>query len=257
MIVFEIYNIKGGVGKTAGAVNLAYLASKEGLRTLIVDLDPQAACSFYLRTEPGLRTGKKSWIKDNKKILRNVMGTDYRNLEILPADFSYRNLDLMLSEMKKPKKRLTRGLKPASEIYDVLFLDCPPNITLVSENVFNAADHILVPVIPTVLSARTFEQLREFLDGHKRKSGKIIPFYSMVEKRKKLHREMIQTLNRDFAIFLNAQIPYSSLIEKMGIYREPVECFAQSAPASKAYRKLWKEIKKVSNLDSLHYPITK
>jgi cellulose biosynthesis protein BcsQ len=249
MKIFALYNIKGGVGKTAGAVNLSYLSARDGFHTLIIDLDPQAACSFYLRTDPGISTGRKSWLKGKKKIIGSIKGTDYRNLEILPSDFSHRNLDLILSEMKKPKKRLARGLRPMTGIYDVIFIDCPPNITLVSENVFNAADHIIIPVIPTVLSARTFAQLDDFLGTGYAEAGKLIPFFSMVEKRKNLHLEMIRQLSSAPANFLKTQIPYASLVEKMGSHREPVECFAPASPAAKAYRQLWKEIKKVTKLE--------
>ncbi len=248
MNVFAMHNIKGGVGKTAGAVNLAYLSARDGYRTLIIDLDPQAACSFYLRTEADTQRGKKSLLKGSKKILRFIKGTNYRNLDILPADFSLRNLDLVISQMNKPRKRLAKGLIFLRESYDVVFIDCPPNITLVSENVFNAADYILIPVIPTTLSVRTYQQLYEFLVERDGKSGKIMPFFSMVEKRKKLHRDTIQAYGSNKAVFLKAIIPYSSIVEKMGIYREPVELYASASPAAKAYRRLWKEIKKLSKL---------
>ena len=244
MIVLALYNIKGGVGKTAGAVNLAYLSAKEKNRTLIVDLDPQGSCSFYLRTEPGISTGKKSWLQGKDKILQDIKGTNYRNLDILPADFSFRNLDLLLSEMKKPKKRIARSLHPMAGRYDVVFFDCPPNITLVSENIFHSADIILVPLIPTTLCIRTFTQLGAFLDLQKGKTGKVIPFFSMVERRKKLHQEVITGFRSEIPAVLKSQIPYASLIEKMGIYREPVDRYAGSSPAAGAYRRLWKEIKR-------------
>jgi len=248
MIVYAMYNIKGGVGKTAAAVNLAYLSALDGYRTLIIDLDPQAACSFYLRTEGGNQPGKKTLLRGSKKIMRNIKGSDYRNLDILPADFSLRNLDLVISQMKKPRKRLAKGLKYLRKSYDVMVIDCPPNITLVSENVFNAADYILVPVIPTTLSVRTYQQLYEFLVDQDGNSDKIKPFFSMVEKRKKMHRDIIQTYSSNKTVFMNAVIPYSSLVEKMGIYRAPVELYASTSPAAKAYRRLWKEIKKLSKL---------
>ncbi len=248
MIIFALYNIKGGVGKTAGAVNLAYLASQEGYKTLIVDLDPQASGTFYFRTEPGITVGKKLLLEGNKIITRSIKGTDYRNLDILPADFSFRNLDLVLTEMKKPKRRLGKSLKPIIRNYDITFLDCPPNITLVSENVFNVADIILAPVVPTTLAVRTYQQLKGFLEGKKNKAGKITPYFSMVERRKKLHLEIINEMRKNDTKFLETIIPYASDIEKMGVNREPVDCFAHSSQAAKAYRQLWKEIKKISKL---------
>ncbi|MCW9078425.1 MAG: AAA family ATPase, partial [Gammaproteobacteria bacterium] len=147
MKIIGVYNIKGGVGKTATAVNIAHLAAKSGLRTLIWDLDPQAAATFYLRVKPK--------VKRSNKLLRGkgglddvVKGSDYPNLDLLPADFSYRNMDLVLGENKKPTMRLLRLLRPLSEMYDLVVLDCPPSISLVSENIFRAADALLLPTIP-------------------------------------------------------------------------------------------------------------
>ena len=163
MKVFACYNIKGGVGKTATTVNLAYLASQEGARTLIWDLDPQGAASFYLRIKPKIKGGTKALVKQKKEMDEFIKGSDYENLDLLPADFSYRNMDLILEDSKKPLRRLRKILKPLADEYDLLFLDCPPSISLVSENVFNAAHALLIPPIPTVLSLRTLQQIEDFL----------------------------------------------------------------------------------------------
>ena len=96
-----------------------------------------------------------------------VKGSDYPNLDLLPADFSYRNMDLLLGENKKPTMRLLKLLRPLSQQYDLVVLDCPPSISLVSENIFRAADALLLPTIPTTLSLRTMQQLLDFMEGHK------------------------------------------------------------------------------------------
>ena len=81
---------------------------------------------------------------------------------------------------------------PLANEYDYVFLDCPPSISLVSENVFRAADALLVPLIPTTLSLRTLAQLDAFLADHPaRKKQPVLAFFSMVDQRKKLHRELI------------------------------------------------------------------
>jgi len=86
---------------------------------------------------------------------------------LLPADFSFRNLDLVLDAKKKPTQQLKKLLKPLAAEYDYIFLDCPPNISLLSEAVFEAADILLSPIIPTTLSLRTLEQLKEFIEDNK------------------------------------------------------------------------------------------
>ena len=163
MKILATYNIKGGVGKTSTAVNLSYLAAQDGLRVLLWDLDPQAAASYLFRIRPRVKGGGKALIKGSREIDDSIKGTDFADLDLLPADFTYRNLDLVLGATKKPTRRIARLLAPLSDQYDVIFLDCPPGISLLSESVLQAADSLLVPLIPTVLSLRTLDQLTDFL----------------------------------------------------------------------------------------------
>jgi cellulose biosynthesis protein BcsQ len=245
MIVISLYNIKGGVGKTATAVNLSYLAAKEGKSTLLYDLDPQSSSTYYFRIKPKMKTGLKPLVKGKKSLEKNIKGTDFNHLDLLPADFSLRNMDIMLDNVKGSKQRLKSVLKIFKGEYDYIFLDCPPNITLVSENIFYASDLILVPVIPTTLSSRTFEKLLTFFKKNKMPVNKIVPFFSMVEIRKNMHKDSIETLKKQYPFFLNNRIPYSSIVEKMGIHRQPVSSFSPRSIPSQQYEALWGEVKKV------------
>jgi chromosome partitioning protein len=241
-----LYHIKGGVGKTATAVNLSYLAAQDGDKTLLIDLDPQGSASFYFRVRPSKNLKSRLLLKGGNKVDKNIKGTDYENLDILPATLSYRKLDLRLNSLKKSKIRLKNVLQPFVKEYKFIFIDSPPNITLVSENIFNAASVILVPVIPTTLSILTYEKLFQFFKDQKLDQSKIIAVFSMVEKRKKMHREiMSEMLEQDKRNFLTSYIPYSADVENMGIYREPVVCFKQKSIASKSYQSLWSELKQL------------
>ncbi len=246
MKVIGCYNLKGGVGKTATAVNLASLAANEGKQTLIWDLDPQGAATYYFRIQPKVKGGGQGLLKKKKKRSLDplIKGTDFESLDLLPADFSYRNLDLVLEENKKPTKQLSRLLKPLSQEYDCIFLDCPPSISLVSENIFRIADALLVPMIPTTLSARTLDQLQEFLASHAFNPNlQCMPFFSMVDRRKRLHTDLMAELPKQYPDFLRTSIPYSAEVERMGIYRMPVVLKNPDNPASKAYGNLWQEVK--------------
>ncbi len=242
MKVLATYNAKGGVGKTAAAVNLAYLAARGGARTLVWDLDPQGAATFYFRVQPKVKGGAKKLLKKGEDAGARVRGTDFEHLDLLPSDLSYRHMDLDLDRTKKPARRLRKVLEPLAGEYDFAFLDCPPSLSLVSEAVWGAADALLVPVIPTTLSLRTLEQLtaweaREGLGG-----AALLPFFSLVDRRKRLHRELLASAPGEHPGFLAAAIPYASEVEQMGVKREPLGAFSPRSVPALAYEALWAEV---------------
>jgi chromosome partitioning protein len=241
--VIASYNIKGGVGKTAAAVNLSYLAAWEGNSTLVWDLDPQGAASFYFRVKPKVKGGTHGLLKRKRELDDAIKATDYPQLDLIPADFSYRNMDLTLEQFRNSSNRLRKLIKPLRDEYDYLFLDCPPSISLVSENVFQAADILLVPTIPTTLSLRTLYQLLHFCDSRKYRHLTILPFFSMVDRRKILHRDMVEDPPRMHCRLLAHSIPYASEVEQMGVRRAALETYAHSSRAAEAYRALWHELK--------------
>ena len=249
MKVIALYNIKGGVGKTATCVNLAYSCAKSGLKTLLWDLDSQGAASYYFNVKPEVKGGTKKLFK-TKAIAELVKETDIGNLDLLPADFSYRHMDLFLDSEKKPKKRMNEFLSRFEDDYDVLFLDCPPSFSLVSENIFNSADVMLVPLIPTTLSMRTYDQILDYVSEHKKLTLKVMPFFSMVDKRKKLHAETIADHDHRIKGVLQTGIPYLSIIEYMGVHRAPVGLFAPKSQASGLFDQLWTEIVLRAKLNS-------
>ena len=244
MIVFGIYNIKGGVGKTAASVNLSYLSSLDGYKTLLWDLDPQGSSSFYYDKEPGNDASLKKIITGKVELKDIITETDYRKLHIIPSDFSYRHMDTILDQVKKSKKRIKEALKELKNDYDVVFLDCPPGISILAENIFHACDYILVPTVPTPLCLRTYEQIISFLEEEELNTSTVIPFFSMVEGRKSVHQNMMKELIRKMHNLCSSAIPFMADVEKMGIYRKPVVEFSPNSKAAASFKALWKEIKK-------------
>jgi chromosome partitioning protein len=144
--------------------------------------------------------------------------------------------------MAKSRKQFRKVLEDFKPDYDVILLDCPPNITLLSENVFRASDAILVPVIPTVLSRRTFELLTSFFNDEELPCEVLRPFFSLVQKRNKMHQEILIDLPEAYPGFLKTVIPFSVDVEKMGLHRMPLLAYSHACEAAQAYRALCAEI---------------
>jgi cellulose biosynthesis protein BcsQ len=242
MTVVAAYNIKGGVGKTSVSINLAWQAADGGARVLLWDLDPQGAATYMLRIKPKIKGGGRKLVHGKTDPAALLKGTDHERLDLLPADFSYRNMDLALDETKRPTRRLARVIEQLADDYDHVFLDCPPAISLASESIFEAADVLLVPLIPSPLSLRTFEQLREFVAGQVPDPPRILAFFSMTDGRRRVHREVVAELARDDGVLTTA-IPYASDVEQMAVKRRTIADFAPHGRAGLAYARLWDELR--------------
>ena len=242
---FFITGTDTGVGKTAAAVNLSYLAARTGMKTLLCDLDPQGSATYYFRVKPKLRSGAKGLIKGGKRVSKSVKRTDYENLDLLPADFSLRNLDIKFNKLKRPQRRLRKILAPFKDDYDLILLDCPVTISVLAENIFAAADFTLVPLIPTTLSLRTHRQLLSFCEKRDFDVNRIYVFFSMVDRHKKMHRELMATAPETLKNVLESPIPYLAQVEKMGLHREPVVRSSPGSAASKAYQRLWDKVQEI------------
>jgi chromosome partitioning protein len=241
--VVALYNIKGGVGKTSASVNLAWLAAAGGARVLLWDLDPQGAATFLLRIKPKVKGGARKLVRGKSDPASLLKGTDHELLDLLPGDFSYRNMDLALDETRRPTQGLARVLAPLAADYDYVFLDCPPAISLASESIFGAADVLLVPLIPSPLSLRTFDQLRAFVCGEVPDPPAILAFFSMVQRRKPLHRELIAQLSAAESGVLETVIPSAIDVERMAFERRVLSQFAPRGRAGIAYAALWAELR--------------
>ncbi|KXS36799.1 ParA family protein [Modicisalibacter tunisiensis] len=239
MKMLALYSIKGGVGKTASAVNLAAEACRDGRRVLLWDLDPQAATTFYLRAKPKVRGGVGKLVKGKAALDKVIRNTGVEGLDLLPAAIGSRAMEQLLED-RKPS-RLRRMLQPVHDDYDLIILDCPPSLSTLAEQIVSSVDALLVPVIPTTLSQRTLDQLRHYLDDANQDCP-VWPFVTLADRRRKLHREIVDDLGEHWPTRLSTTIPNASAIERMGLERAPVNAFAPRCAGSRAYAALWREI---------------
>jgi chromosome partitioning protein len=243
--VVAVYSMKGGVGKSSLAVNLGWESAhgrEHSAKTLVWDVDAQGAASFLLgevgagmALSPGGGTAKKIFSRDVDPT-DVVEQTAYPGLDLIAADLSLRHLDADLLEADRPK-RLRKLLGRVADDYDFVILDCPPGLGELSDQIFRAADVLVVPVVPAPLALRTLEQVRARLEETRgKKAPPMLPVLSMVDRRRALHREMVDE-HSHWPV-----IPHASVVEKMGLERAPLGVFAPRSPAALAVRAVWDQV---------------
>lgn len=234
---------KGGVGKTTAAVNVAALAARS-LRVVIWDLDPQGAATHCLSAVPAPRGATKDIVRGRRTLVGEVVATRWEGLALVAADRSARNLDRQLDD----GHRLRAMVEPLRGHYDLVVLDCPPGAGRLAEHVVDTADGLFVPLIPGPLSLRALDQLGDLVarvERTGRRNGRrrptLLPFFSMVDRRKRLHRETVAAVQLARPETLSAQIPISAEIERMPVYRTPIVSRAPDGVPALAFAELWRE----------------
>ncbi len=238
MAVIAVYSVKGGVGKTTIAANLSWCAAALSKRqTLLWDLDAAGGAGFLFGVDPRKKDQALSIFSQKSQPDELVWASGVDNLDILPADESLRSLDSFLVTLGK-RKRIDKLAQALSKDYDRIILDCPPVLNELSAQTIRASDLIIVPLPPSPLSSRAFDTVvRELRTNHKQHPP-ILPVLSMFDSRRKIHKE-VRDASPDWPI-----IPMASVVEQMGVRREPLGCYAPNSPAGQAFAKLWVAIER-------------
>lgn len=234
MAVIGVYSVKGGVGKTTLAVDMAWRSAVRSRQpTLLWDLDPQGGAGWLLGLAHPESRSAASIFQREADPRDLIMATPYPGLSVLPSDDSLRTLATTLARIGK-RKRLAKTAAALAAEYPRIIIDCPPVLNEISEQVFAAADLLIVPLPPSPLSARALPMIREEILANHPRHPPILPVLSMYDARRKLHREVHTGFAAGWPV-----IPMSSAIEQTAVRRAPLGTFAAWTDVNTRLQRLW------------------
>ena len=236
MAVIAVYSVKGGVGKTTLAANLAWnSASGSGHPTLLWDLDPSGGAGFLLGIEPDIDKPAERLFSRQRTPHDYVRQTNIRGLNVLPADESLRDINRHFTRVVR-RDGFSRVTTWLNRDHERIILDCPPVLNAFSQHIIRAADLIIVPLPPSPLSTRAFKLVAKEVKASGPRHAPMLPVLSMVDMRRKLHRK-----SRDDAPDWPV-IPFASAAEQCAVRQSPIGEFAGSSPAAQSIARLWNAI---------------
>lgn len=243
MRILVVHNVKGGVGKTTAAVNLAYLAAASGWPTTLWDLDAQGAAGWYLGADGDTETRAKHLVRGRQSLTDLRQPTPWPRLDLIPGGAGVRHLDVWLDRRDDPLAVLRELVAPLAADRRLLVLDCPPSLSRLADAVCALADVLLVPLVPAPLSVRAWELMDQTLTRLDLDPARCFGFWSQYDARRGLQRALVESPPLPRGRLLRTSVPYAAAAERMGERRAPVCASTPRAGVSVAYAHLWAELR--------------
>lgn len=247
-VVIAITNQKGGVGKTTSAVNLAYYIAKSGKNTLLIDYDPQGNATSGLGIDKReLETGTMSDVMLETKTLQEViLETKHRNLSVAPATPQLANTEVELAKQSRKFSRLKNAIANVQG-YDVVIIDCPPSLSLLTVNALIAARYVLLPVQAEFYALEGLGQLLETMKLIREKMNPTLDLVgvlpTMVDGRTTLSNQVYDEIVKHFPgkVFQNV-IPRNIRLAEAPSHGVPIGAYDRFSKGARAYKAVAKEL---------------
>lgn len=250
--VFTIANQKGGVGKTTTAVNLSAALADQGVKTLLIDLDPQANATSALGIEKEEGRSVYPAIMEDGDASQMIVKTGRKNLSLLPSEVDLAAAEIELSQKENYLGQLTLAIQPIvdSDKYQAIIIDCPPALGMLSMNSLASADYLLVALQCEYLALEGLGQILSVVDrlhdagvNDRLQIGGII--MTMFDVRTKLSREVVEEVRTNLPdqVF-DTVIPRTVRISEAPSFGQTIFEYDKQNPGSMAYRNLAKELVK-------------
>jgi chromosome partitioning protein len=245
--VVAIANQKGGVGKSTTAVNLGAALAELGRKVLVIDLDPQGNASTGLGIDPGRRqVGTYQMLTQGRPAGEAVMETSVPGVWAIPSTIDLAGAEIELVGQISRETRLARAIESVTAGFDLVLLDCPPSLGLITVNALTAADELIVPIQCEYYALEGLGQLlrnvrliQQNLNGRLRLTGIVLTMY---DRRTKLSEQVVAEVRRYFGPRVyDTIIPRTVRLSEAPGFGRPITAYDSGSKGAKSYRRLARE----------------